>query len=84
MTKKAPATEQQPKRRQRAPMPVILRLRTDLEPNENHPLGVLSPEKRSEQRERLIASILARLAAGPTSILASASDRMEVPKAEKE
>lgn len=53
------------RRRLRAPQLVILRLRTDLEANEHHPLARLDPAIRSEQREALIAAILARLANGP-------------------
>lgn len=49
----------------RAPAPVILRLRSDLEPNEQHPLAKLDSTVRDAQRQRLIASILARLANGP-------------------
>jgi hypothetical protein len=39
-------------------------LLTGLKANENHPLADLDPSKRNEQREQLIASILARLAGG--------------------
>lgn len=56
------------RRRSRAPLPVILRLCTDLPANDNHPLARLDPAQRAEQRQRLIASILARLASGPSSI----------------
>lgn len=48
----------------RAPTPVILRLRQDLEPNEYHPLSGIDPEQRNSDRQQLIASILARLANG--------------------
>lgn len=52
------------RRRCRAPLPVILSLRTDLQPNHHHPLAGLAPDVRGQQREELISSILARLAAG--------------------
>lgn len=63
------------RRRTRAPQPVILRLCTDLVVNEDHPLARLDPAVRNEQRQRLIASILARLASGRSS-LPSAIDTM--------
>jgi len=56
------------RRRSRAPQPVILRLCTDLPANDDHPLARLDPMQRAEGRQRLIASILARLASGPSSI----------------
>lgn len=59
------------RRRTRAPQPVILRLCTDLADNEDHPLARLDPAVRNEQRQRLIASILARLASGPSSLPAA-------------
>jgi len=62
--------------RRRAPVPVILRLQTDLEPNVNHPLAALDSVLRTERREQLIGSILARLATGP-SPSAMRLDRME-------
>lgn len=66
-----------PKRRcARAPHPVIVRIRTDMEPNTHHPLAALAPEKRAEQRQCLIAAILARLASGVSSD-APAVDTME-------
>lgn len=55
------------KARTRAPAPVILRLRQDLAPNDHHPLSGVDPERRNADRQQLIASILARLASGPTS-----------------
>ncbi len=55
------------KRRQnrRAPKAVTLRLCTCLEPNALHPLSALDPKIREAERQRLLASILARLANGP-------------------
>ncbi len=52
-------------RRTRAPKAVILRLHQELEPNENHPLLALGPDRRAEARQQLLATILARLASGP-------------------
>ena len=54
------------KARTRAPVPVILRLRQDLAPNDHHPLAGVDPERRNADRQQLIASILARLANGPS------------------
>ncbi|MFO1003806.1 MAG: hypothetical protein U0936_26040 [Planctomycetaceae bacterium] len=51
--------------RKRLPAPVLLRLRPDLAPNANHPLANVDPVRRGKERERIIASILARLASGP-------------------
>ena len=56
------------RRRSRAPVPVILRLHSDLKANDSHPLANLDPVVRSEQREKLIASILARLANGRSAV----------------
>jgi hypothetical protein len=56
----------------RAPVPVILRLRADLEANEHHPLAGLDPVVRDAERQRLMASILARLANGPIRTTQSA------------
>lgn len=56
------------RRRCRAPLPVILTLRTDLQPNHQHPLAGLDPGVRGQQREQLISSILARLAAGRSTM----------------
>jgi hypothetical protein len=57
------------RRRQRsAPLPVILRFRTDLKPNDMHPLAELEPAARCEQREKVMASILARLANGGSAV----------------
>jgi hypothetical protein len=52
------------RRRSRAPVPVSLHLHPDLKGNDNHPLAGLDPVHRSEQRELLIATVLARLANG--------------------
>lgn len=52
-------------RRTRSPRAVILRLHQELEPNENHPLFALGPDRRAEARQQLLATILARLASGP-------------------
>ena len=57
------------KARTRAPAPVILRLRQDLAPNDNHPLAGLDPEQRNTERLKLIAAILARLANGQSSAI---------------
>jgi hypothetical protein len=46
---------------------VILRLRQDLAPNDNHPLFGIDPESRTAARQQLIASILARLANGQSA-----------------
>jgi len=51
--------------RRTAPVPTIIRLHQDLEPNENHPLGNIDPAAREEQRRQLFATILARIANGP-------------------
>jgi hypothetical protein len=57
------------RRRQRgAPLPVILRFRTNLKPNDMHPLAELEPAVRGEQREKIMASILARLANGGSAV----------------
>ena len=55
------------KPRTRAPAPVILRLRQDLKPNDRHPLSGIDPERRNAERVQLIASVLARLANGPSA-----------------
>jgi hypothetical protein len=57
-------------RRAKLREPVLLRLRSDLQPNDRHPLTGLGAEQRGEQREKIIASILARLANGnpPASV----------------
>lgn len=55
--------------RVRAPVPVILRLRQDLEPNDAHPLAGIDPERRNAERLQLIAAILARLANGQSSTI---------------
>ena len=62
------------RRRLRAPALVILRLRTDVEANDHHPLGQMDPTLRNEQRETLIASILARLANGPSAKNSESTD----------
>lgn len=51
--------------RRAAPVPTIIRLHLDLEPNENHPLVGLDPARREEERRQLFATILARIANGP-------------------
>ena len=48
-----------------APVPTIIRLHQDLEPNENHPLFGVDPVRREAERQQLFATILARLANGP-------------------
>ena len=53
--------------RRRADKPVVLRFRSDVEPNENHPLADVDPERRSQQRQTVIAAILARLAEAQSS-----------------
>ena len=60
------ANESSRRGRQAAPSPTIIRLHQDLEPNENHPLNGIDPARREEQRQQLFASILARLANGPS------------------
>ena len=59
--------EEEPRRRTRTPTGVILRLHTDLAANASHPLANIDPQTRSCERQRLIASILARLAGGTIS-----------------
>ena len=59
--------EEEPRRRTRTPTGVILRLHTDLAANANHPLANIDSQTRSCERQRLIASILARLAGGSIS-----------------
>jgi hypothetical protein len=62
----SPATNGVPrKRKSRAPASLIIRLHSDIEANERHPLANLTPAIRDAQRQQLIASILARLASGP-------------------
>lgn len=68
------------RRRSRAPFPVILSLRTDLKANDRHPLADLEPATRGEQRERLMASILARLANGRSAVQAGIDTMSEQPK----
>jgi hypothetical protein len=58
----------EPKRRVRAPKPVILRLRTDLAENKEHPLAKLDPQQREAERQQLFAMILARLSNGPNTV----------------
>jgi hypothetical protein len=53
------------RRRRRPPAPVILRLCADLEPNSRHPLAELDSATRESARQRLLASILARMALSP-------------------
>ena len=53
--------------RSHAPLPVSLRLITDIAPNHQHPLAHLDPVVREEQRLQLMASILARIAFGQPS-----------------
>ncbi len=54
-----------PRRRRRPPAPVVLRLCADLEPNNRHPLAELDPATREITRQRLLASILAKMALSP-------------------
>lgn len=63
--------------------PPTLRMRPDLPPNDHHPLAKLDPKRRGEERERLIGSILARLAVGSPSKVAII-DPKEKPDAAKE
>lgn len=49
---------------QRAPQPVSIRLCSDLEPNRQHPLAELQPSICEDERRKLLATILARLAGG--------------------
>ena len=70
------------KARTRAPAPVILRLRQDLAPNENHPLAGVDPERRNADRQQLIASILARLANGPSLNTGKVDTMTEAEKTE--
>lgn len=65
-SERSPRAEE-PRRRTRSPTGVILRLHTDLASNENHPLANLDPSTRNSERQKLIASILARLAGGSIS-----------------
>lgn len=58
---------EQPRRRTRAPTEVIVRLHTDLAVNQNHPLANVDSNARNAERQRLIASILARLASGQSA-----------------
>jgi hypothetical protein len=53
------------RRRCRPPAPVSLRLCVDLEPNDRHPLVELDPATRESARQRLLASILAKMALSP-------------------
>lgn len=64
-TKRDSATTASRRGRRTAPVPTIIRLHQDLEPNENHPLGNIDPAAREEQRRQLFATILARIANGP-------------------
>lgn len=52
--------------RRTAPVPTIIKLHQDLEPNENHPLSGIDPARREEQRLQLFGAILARIANGPS------------------
>jgi len=49
-------------KRRRTQQPVILQFRSDIPPNEHHPLADVEPNTRALQRQTVIASILARLA----------------------
>lgn len=69
--------------RRRAPKAVILRLHADLEPNENHPLYSLTPERREESRQQLFAAILARLASGAVNNEANHSIMEEPDSADR-
>jgi len=53
----------QSRRRRRLPVRATLRLDDDLPANEQHPLASAAPETRAAGRLRLIATVLARLAA---------------------
>jgi|GEM_PF-714002 len=53
------------------PLPSVIRMQADLEPNVNHPLGALASGPRNEQRQHVLGSILARLAVGPSTHEAS-------------
>ena len=64
---KLTSREEEPRRRTRTPTGVILRLHTDLAANANHPLAKVDPSTRNGERQKLIASILARLAGGSIS-----------------
>lgn len=50
-----------------APLPSVIRVRADLESNQNHPLANLPEKSRNQQRQHVFGSILARLAVGPSS-----------------
>ncbi len=73
----APKARAPAKPRTRAPAPVILRLRQDLAPNDSHPLSGIDPERRNAERLQLIASILARLANGQSSVSGKVDTMME-------
>lgn len=53
------------RRNLRAPKAVTIRLCTCLDPNDRHPLAELDPTVREAERQKLLASILARMASGP-------------------
>ena len=75
------STNNQARRRQKrqpAPSPAVIRLRTDLDPNENHPLSQLDARLRDERRQQVFAEILARLANGPAKNVDSGS----IPKSD--
>ena len=49
------------------PLPSVIRMHADLQPNVNHPLVALASGPRNEQRQHVLGSILARLAVGPST-----------------
>ncbi len=51
-----------PRRRRRLPDRAVLHLDDALAANEHHPLGKAAPEARTAGRQKLIGSVLARLA----------------------
>jgi len=64
------------KRRQAVPAPATISLRQDLKPNEYHPLSRVNEGLRDKQRQQVFATILARIAAGP-SMLAKVPDSQD-------
>lgn len=64
---KMPKNRSSQGKRLAVPLPSVIRMHADLEPNQKHPLANLPEKSRNERRQHVFGMILARLAAGPSS-----------------